>query len=342
MKRFLRWLLMLPLLIILSCSFKPRGWWDEGMIAVMASIEDWEAMQGTIGPVFERVVRTPQIETTFRLRLVPEKEFDRYSEYRYIIMMATLESKGRVADLVKGVVSDPVIRQSVESGDHFIFTQRNQWAKDQIMAILVAKDMQTLKQKIASNEDFLYAIFDTDVNYRIKKYMYEHKEQKEVSRTLMSRYGWTLRLPHDYFIAQELADENMIWFRRRFPERWLFVRWIAGGDTTLLDPYWVVGERNRIGAVYYGGDEVVTKYLYSQPTTFLGRKALITTGLWENDEKVAGGPFKNYTFYDPLSRRVYMIDVAVFAPDREKAPYLRRMDIMARTFRTVFEREEEE
>jgi len=342
MNRHFRWILILPLLTLLSCSFKPRGWWDEGVIAVMASPEDWEAIQGTLGPVFERVIRTPQIETTYRLRFIPEEEFDRYSEYRYLIMLATFESKGRVADLVQGVISDPKIHESVESGDNFVFTQRNQWARDQIMAILVATDIQTLKQKIIANEDFLYAIFDTDVNYRIKKDMYARKEQKDVGRMLMSRYGWTLRLQHDYFIAQEVPEENMIWFRRRFPERWLFVHWIDGGDTTLLDPYWVVGERNRIGAVYYGGDEVVTKYLYSQPVTFLQRKALITTGLWENDDKVAGGPFKNYTFYDPLSRRVYMIDVAVFAPDRDKAPYIRHMDIMARTFRTVFEREVEE
>ena len=57
----------------------------------------------------------------------------------------------------------------------------------------------------------------------------------------------------------------------------------------------------------------------------------------QNDGKVAGGPFINYTFHDPLSRRVYMIDVAVFAPARDKVPYLRRLDVIAHTFYTVFD-----
>ena len=81
---------------------------------------------------------------------------------------------------------------------------------------------------------------------------------------------------------------------------------------------------------------------FSQRTVFLGRQAQITTGLWENDQPAAGGPFKNWAFYDPYSQRVYMIDVAVHAPEQDKQPFLRRMEIIASTFRTIFDTKEEE
>ncbi len=64
--------------------------------------------------------------------------------------------------------------------------------------------------------------------------------------------------------------------------------------------------------------------------------------LWENEDKVAGGPFKNYTFYDSLSRRIYMIDLAVYAPDRDKLPFVKRMEIIAKTFRTIFDPEDDD
>lgn len=326
------------ILLMSSCSLKPRSWWTEGVIAVMADPEEWEPLQVPIQKVYERVVRTPQIETMFSIRHISESDFQRYTSYRYLILMATLESQGKIGQIVERVVSDPEIRQGVEEGEYYVFTQRDQWAKDQLMVILVAKDLNTLREKIETNEEFLYAIFNADWNEQLEEDMFARGEQKNIEEDLMGIYGWSMRIQRDYFLVQELPEEGFIWFRRLYPERWIFVRWIDGGDTTLLDAYWVVKERNRIGAEYYGGDRVRSdQFLFSRRSTFLGRKAQITSGLWENDGKVAGGPFINYTFHDPLSRRVYMIDVAVFAPSRDKVPYLRRLEVLAHTFHTVFD-----
>lgn len=342
MKLLKGFVFILALIFIVSCSLKPRGWWKEGVIAVMADSTDWGALQGPLRGAFEHAVRTPQLEKTFTLQYIPRRDFERYSEFRYLVLAATLESEGRIGKIVGRVVSDPEVRKWVEEGRNYVFTQKNQWAKDQLMAILVAKDISTLREKIETNGDFLYAIFDTDLNYRLKKDMYKRKEQKELERKLMTSYGWTMRIQHDYFIDQESPKEGFVSLRRLYPERWIFVRWVDGGDTTQLNTYWVLGERNRVGGMYYGGCHVGDRYFFSHRSTFLGRTAQITSGLWENDDEAAGGPFKNYTFYDPLSRRTYMIDLAVFAPGNEKVPYLRRMEIIARTFRTVFDPEEEE
>ena len=342
MKLLKGFVFILALIFIVSCSLKPRGWWKEGVIAVMADSTDWGALEGSLRGAFEHAVRTPQLEKTFTLQYIPRRDFERYSEFRYLVLAATLESEGRIGKIVGRVVSDPEVRKWVEEGRNYVFTQKNQWAKDQLMAILVAKDIPTLREKIETNGDFIYAIFDTDFNYRLKKEMYKRKEQRELERKLMTSYGWTMRIQHDYFIDQESPKEGFVSLRRMYPERWIFVRWVDGGDTTQLNTYWVLGERNRIGGMYYGGCHVGDRYFFSHRSTFLGRTAQITSGLWENDDEVAGGPFKNYTFYDPLSRRTYMIDLAVFAPGNEKVPYLRRMEIIARTFRTVFDQEEEE
>jgi hypothetical protein len=334
--------LILLLISTVTCSLKPRGWWQEGILGVMADSTEWESLQGELRNTFEHIRRTPQIEKTFTIRYIHSNEFTRYTEFRYLILLATLDSGGRIGKIVGNVVSDPEVRRRVEEGEINVFTLQDQWAKDQLMAIIVGKDIATLRQTIMSQSSFLYDIFDTDFNARMYEDMFERGWDKEQDEHLMSAYGWNIKLQRDYFLVQEISREGFVWFRRMYPERWLFVRWIEGGDPKSLSAHWVVGERNRLCAAYYGGDRVVNRYLYSQEGTFLGRPAQITSGLWENEDKVAGGPFKNYVFYDSLSRRTYMIDLAVYAPDRDKLPYLKRMEIIAKTFRTVFDPEDED
>lgn len=340
MKRFSVLVLLLAVFFIFTCGFKPRGWWSEPQIGVMADSTDWLALQSTLRFAVEKPVRTPQLEKTFHLRWVRGNEFDRYSEFRYLILAGTLESEGEIGQLVGRVVSDPAVREQVESGDQNIFTLRNQWAKDQLMVILVAKDVFALREIIEGQGNFVYEVFDTDFNERLLDDMFMRARQEDLQERLMLNYGWTIKLQRDYFLVQEFPEDGFAWFRRMYPERWVFVRWIDGGDISFLSAEWVVGERNRIGAEYYSGDRVSEYYLNSREGTFLGRPAQITTGLWENVALTRGGPFKNYTFYDSLSRRIYMVDVAVHAPERDKQPLMRRMDIIARTFRTVFDMEE--
>lgn len=339
-----KWCWLLPVLVLLfyHCQRKPRSYWREGTIGVMADSTDWIAIQPELRAAFEHVVRTPQKESFYSLRWVGPSEFDRYLNYRYLILAGTLQSSGKVGQLVRGVVTDPQIRKWVEEGTYFYFIQQEQWAKDQFMLILVCPDWQDLKEKIETSASMLYEIIDMDFKEKLRQDMYKKGEQTEIASRLMASYGWSIRVQHDYFLAQEVPEKGFLWFRRMYPERWIFIRWIDGGDMTMLDQEWVVSERNRVGGEYYSGDRVSERYLYSRRTNFLGRPALLTTGLWENTGKVAGGPFRNYTFYDELSRRVYMIDVAVFNPGEDKTPYLIRLDVIANTFRTIFDPKKEQ
>lgn len=330
------------ILLLSTCSLKPKSWWKEPVVAVMADSTDWNALQTTLSGAFERRIRTPQIEKKLVLKYVNSDEFNRYMEFQYLVLAATLESTGDIGQIVERVVSDPSVREQVISGETNIFTLSDQWAKDQLLVILVAKDMDSLKDVIAGSQAFLYGIFDVDFNDRLRGEMFKWSQKEDLEHRLVTTFGWNLRLQRDYFLVQEFPDDGFVWFRRMYPERWIFVRWVDGGDTTLLNPDWVVSERNRIGATYYRGDRVGNRYLFSQRTVFLGRQAQITTGLWENDQPAAGGPFKNWAFYDPYSQRVYMIDVAVHAPEQDKQPFLRRMEIIASTFRTIFDTKEEE
>jgi hypothetical protein len=103
----------------------------------------------------------------------------------------------------------------------------------------------------------------------------------------------------------------------------------------MINKEWVINTRNRLTSKFYEKDRVEDHFLENANVMFAGRPAYLVKGLWANDEKVTGGPFRNYSFYDSDSKRIYMVDTAVWHPSGEKAPYLRQVDLMSQTFKTV-------
>lgn len=329
---------MITLGFLTGCQNKSQSWWNEPQIPILCVEEDWARIEGPLRSVFEKVIRTPQVEKQYQLIHGADEDLERYTNARYLVLAATLESKGRIADLVRSTLANPEVRIRVESGEQFYFVQRDPWARDQMLVILVAKDIQTLRTQIIDFGEQIYDLVDADVETYYLDQMFDSREQVDEEDELLKTVGWSIRLQSAYFIAQSEPAEGLVWFRRTHPERWIFVSWIDDADTTgKISQEWVVGERNRIGKTYYGEDKVAEHYLFSYRGEFLGRPAQITSGLWENDIKIAGGPFRNYTFYDAVSERLYMIDVACHAPGKDKYPYLRRLDVIAHTFKTLFD-----
>lgn len=321
-----------------ACNNKVQSWWYEPQIPVLAPEEAWEKIEAPLSDIFEKVVRTPQVEKQYHLLHGGDADLDRYTHSRYIIIAASLESEGRIADLVRNSTQNPEVRKRIESGEQFYFVQRDIWAKDQMLIILVAKDSQTLRSQLQNYGEQLYDIVDADAQLFFLDQMFDSREQLEEAEELRKTYGWSIRMQSAFFVAHSDPAKGLVWFRRTHPERWIFVRWIDDPDTTgVFSQDWVVNERNRIGKEYYGEDKVAEPYLFSYSGEFLDRPAQITQGLWENDIKVAGGPFRNYTFYDAVSERLYMIDVACHAPGKDKYPFLRRLDVIAHTFKTLFD-----
>lgn len=326
--------LLLFLISALLCGKQREGREPDSHIFVIADSTDWVVLENVLRSTFERTIRTPQLEKTFTLVVKSPDELAQYTLKKNIILISSLESQGKTATMIRDMFTDTEIFGGVQEGKYYVFTKENQWARDQLLMILVSKDLQMLKTKIEVNSDFLYAVFDDHYTSLLKQSMFEKFERKKTEKELMEKYGWMVRVQHDYFVAFEAPENNFVWLRRRYPERWLFVYWVDTQNPSFLNREWCLKTRDEIGASFYDNDRVNRDYTYVEEEEFLGRKAFVVRGLWENNEKIAGGPYKAYCFYDPDSKRVYMIDLAVFAPGQKKMPYLKQLDVIAHTFRT--------
>lgn len=333
--------LILSMLLFTSCYKRELTRGPEYTLYVFAENQDWQQAQPILTEVFQRSIMTPQTESHFNLVHVNPDSFQYFLVYKQLLFLASLESEGKIADIVKRAVGEPEKTRKVQSGESFLFKIRDQWAGDQLSLILTSTTIPNLIQLMQENKELVYETMLEHQQAAVEKLMYRRPEKKEVSDNLLENYLFTLKIQHDYKLAIDDPEGKFIFLRRTIPERWMFIKWFEDHHPDDISKEWYFEVRDSVGVQYYGGDSVNREYTKAEESEFLGKWCLKITGLWENEEKVAGGPILAYIFYDIDARRTYVIDCSVFAPNQAKIQYLDQLDIMARTFKTKLELQKE-
>ncbi|MFQ5602924.1 MAG: DUF4837 family protein [bacterium] len=329
-------------LFALSCFKKPKSLGGDTILFVVADSTDWQVLQPTFSEVFEKVIKTPQPEKVFKIVWVPPRRFSEFATKKNLVLTGALQSSGDLNQKIQNMLSLKV-KNMVEEGSAFVFPKNNPWADNQLLVVLVSNTLSELQSKLLENKEYLYNLFKEKLLEETRDQMYYTLEQTDLADRLLEKFGWTLRIQHDYIVNVERTFDQFVMLRRSLPgrERWLFVHWIEEGDPNVIEEKWIVATRNKLTAKFYENDRVVEGYTKSKETVFLNRNAVMLEGLWENEQKQAGGPFRTYCFYDEPSARIYLIDIAVFFPGGEKEPFLRQLDIMAHSFKTAQELKKE-
>jgi hypothetical protein len=331
-------LLLCSIWLIAGCSGKPVSSGADTSLYVVADPEVWSEMEPTIRDVFETVIMTPQPEKVFEVFWVPPDKQNQYGTRKNVVYIGILDAAGEISQRVADWLSDDV-QNKIKEGSAFFFPRTAPWAKEQQLVVLASTSSELLSSKLRSNRTELYAVFWDNLVAETQAEMFAHHEQKELAEKLSDKYGWSLRIQHDYLLEYERPQDRFVMLRRSLPgtERWLFIHWLDDADPDKIARKWAINTRNRLTGKFYQNDMVDTTYTKSSTVEFQGRQALRLEGLWGNDQKVAGGPFRNYSFYDSDSGRIYMIDVAVYFPSGKKEPFLRQLDVMAQTFKTEYQ-----
>ncbi|MFQ5674807.1 MAG: DUF4837 family protein [bacterium] len=330
--------------LLVGCVKKPVGVGTETSLFVVADSENWQEMEATFKDVFENVIMTPQPERVFEIHWISPENFSQYATRKNIVIVGILDSEGEINAKVSGMLSADV-KNKVMDGSAFVFPKENPWADQQLLVVLAGNSVDELKAKMMENREYLYGLFEKKLIEETTEQMFSQFEQEDLADTLLEKYGWTLRIQHDYILNIDRPQDRFVMLRRSLPgrERWLFVHWIEAADPAMITEEWALQTRDRLTRKFYENDFIDRERTHSTEIDFLGRSTLLLEGLWANDDKVTGGPFRNYSFYDQATGRIYMIDVAVWYPANLKEPFLRQLDIMAHTFKTEKEvREEKE
>jgi hypothetical protein len=338
-------LLVIPF-ILASCedSNKPaHGPEDE--IIVVADSAEFAALKTALDSTFEKIIFTPQPEKLFNLKRVSLNDIEKYQTYKNIIFIAPQNSSSQTSKFISALVdSDKIVKTA--SGRNPIYQEYNLWAKDQLVVFLTAPGIKEIETNIIQNKEHLLAAFRKISDKRLYQSLYDSKyEKRNTEGMLLKNYGWIIYVQSDYKVAIHHPNENFICFKNTSAKdmgKWIFVYWIENASPAYLndDSIWAI--RNRLTDKHYRvpGDTSCIKIAYDNciynEVTFNGKYAMLSQGLWENSHDMKG-PFINYTFFDEKTRRLYMLDGSVYAPQYYKRNLIQQMDVMLQSFKTKAE-----
>jgi len=339
--------------VLLSCGdVKIKAIGDDEEILVFADDKAWETLEPVLREVLQDTVWTPIPEAWYVLRHVPFEDWGTYENYMNRIAVAPLSGEGPVADFMRNSL-EPNVQQLVNDSKEFMFNKYDSRARGQILMFLTAPDLVTLEGAIENQRsEILYSFEQMSLRREQAALVSERSYQKkDIERSLLQRYAWTMTIQHDYHVAIDSLGGRFFWVRRANPsdlERWIFVHWQPVSDPTMLKESTILAWRDSITKTYlrtiddHAYVQVAPYHLRIENVNFLGRYAFETRGNWRFSDKTGGGPFVNYAFYDEKGKRLYMVDGSVFAPRVAKRDLILQVDALLRTFRTAGDLTEEQ
>lgn len=333
-------LIALTLLFTQSCERKPQTLGSFDKILVLCDTNLWSEIETELNDALQVEIITPQPEYIFKLLQTEPDNISDLKRYRNLLLVGTLETPGTTKELFDQMLTDDA-RNSIINGENIIFEKPNAWSKDQLLGVVVAKDVENLKLKITEQKERIFDMFDMHTKMVVTQTMYSGHEKTDVEDIIMENHGWSVRIQHDYFAAIDSVEAQFVWLRRLGPQRWLSVYYEPCEDPSLLSKEWMIETRNRNTKQFYKGDVIVQNdeiKVTEQNVNFNERYAIQLDGIWENDELMLGGPFRSFGFYNQSDERLYLVDLAVFAPGERKVQYIRQLESMAFTFKTKDEK----
>jgi hypothetical protein len=300
-----------------------------------------------IGPAYEIVVLAPAGKSVLAdeigkvlgaeiITVRPEPRFqitkDVLDEYRYYTTRKILLAVGPPDDPSFQKLLRKATGTRTKADFPGLWIEVDPFSAGQILFVLTGDPQEIVRNVRARSEDLIGIVEDATVTL-IMTTTFRAGEKPNARRAMTERWGWGLRLPLEWVVEDRSSAETRfvrIW--RDAPVAQIFVSW-EDGKVDRTPEEWLE-RRHELSWVHYDQDQVVwdTSRADSARTPF-SQAGVALTGVWKNDKYVIGGPFEAWAFYCRDDDRTYLVDLSVYAPDREKRPLQRLLRAVARTFR---------
>jgi len=335
-------------------DFRQEAIGEEGEVTVVIDSTLWDgpvgdALRAQLGdPIFTLPSQEPAFELK-PMNLISQQVLDVAQARKNVVFVASLDdTTTNEARFIRSILSEDA-HQAILDGGTAVVPRDNVWRQRQQVFYVTASTPEGLVSAIEEDGPGIVYKFNEVTRYRLQREMFDIGRQPKIEEYLMSNHGFAVHGQHDYVVA--LDTSNFIWLRRNLSDTWrsFFIYYEENADPSKLSPEWIYQARDALTRRHVQGTlggwvEIDQRRpLEAEEINFKDRYAYEVRGLWhmvgeENGEKFpfgAGGPFLTYAFYDEPTGRLYMIDGMVFAPNYPKREFLRQLEVIAYTFRTL-------
>ena len=332
--------------LLAACTKGPAYGSANAIIAVVDS-----ALMGELEPVLaealEREVYTTREEPVFEVTFTTPESIGEFQKWRRLIVVEPLGDATLVPELSDLPDDGPLVTE-VE----------DEWARDQTIWILAGQTPESTVELVRQRADSLYEVLHERYVQHQAARMWASERDSALYRSLVDSLGFGIVLPNVYRPASGSAPEDSrVWFNRD-PRRIVSIHWTdrpaeisadavleirrswgreVFPEDSIVSPSPDASDDPDAAEASGGGDTLATAPPVETPdpvqasrTTLGGQPAVRLQGVWSGTAGANAGIFLTYGV--ACGDRLVMLDGNLFAPDREKYPYLIQLERIFSTF----------
>ena len=301
----------------IGCSTLPRSQGEYNQVIIFASPEDKLQVQPFMDKIFEKIIRTPQLEPQINIAWQNPWEIELY-KYRPNLIIISLN------------------HPSDSTGDRLL--QRFETRQSQIENIFIAEDVFAQNQQVVSihaldaihfqhimDEDgeWLRNEINGSINKNVWMHMQEKGENQALQDSLYMQFDITAFIQEDYKLISQ--SNTFLWFGRGYPYRWLTFTSSMNNDYATVENAWKsIDEKFKLTMPDIN---LIDIFRSEERVLINGQKIRVMRGIYEHLESDTGGPFVIYLFDGNSENEVILVSGFVNNPGREKAAMLRQLEL---------------
>ena len=328
MKHYINFIIIV--LLFVNCSTKREAVGAADEIVVVVSNEDRGNIKSALSKIFIDTLYTPQPEPIYKLKYADPNGFKKLKRQSNLIIGSIGTNKlNPGTKLVKSLLGEELFNETIDGSEQIIFSE-DQFGRDQLFMIISGKTINEINNALIEKSEWIRSYFDKIFIEKKKKYLFGNDRLKKVSKEFKQKYGWEIQVPWGWEVLKELPDSNFVWLGREMPYQWFSIHWEDGliiEDSTIAVEY-----SYRFPQEFYKNIRYNDYKYQMEQVVFNNWTAWKSFGIWESIEEARGGPFINYTWYDGVTDRTYNLNMLVFIPSKNKATFMRQLDIIAHSF----------
>ena len=325
--------LFLLCLLIFGCAGKKDSLGTDDEIRVICSKIDEPVIKDYLASVFDDTIYTPAPEPLFKLIFSRPEHYEDLKEYAQVIIAAVNRNSTNPGyRLLKKLLPEGQLNNSED--DNPVLLTRDLHAKDQVYAVINASNKEHLFNYLDKNKGLLRKHYDEQFKLRGSRFLF-NDNQTQIEEKIKEDYGWFLKIPWGWEVLRNEDKMNFFWMGSEYPYRWMSIKWDSGNN---INDELSLGKQiwnfpiNHYKSIRFNENRFKLDRIY-----FNDYKGWQCSGIWESMDSLdaKGGPFYSYIFYDHHSDRTFHINTLVHNPGKSKAVYIRQMELIAKSFRSI-------
>jgi len=321
---------LISLLLLTNCELKREAIGAADEITVITSKEHRAPLQNILSAVFTDTIYTPRPEPVYKLNFTNPISYNELKRQTNLIIGSIGTDETNLGTkLVKLLLGDEMFEKTISGNQQIIFSE-NQFNKNQLFMIISGNNIEEIKSALSGKSEWIKSHFDELFEKKQKKFLFGNDRQNNLTEHFLDKYGWQMQIPWGWEIIKEMPNSNFVWLGRELPYQWFSIHWEPG--LVIEDSTEAVTYSKQFPGKYYQSIKYNNYKFSMEPVDFNNWLAWKSQGIWESNDEARGGPFLNYSWYDGVSDRTYNLNILVFIPGKNKATFMRQLDIMAHSF----------